>query len=260
MSAPDPDTPSRLVVGSQPVNRRTRPVLPAGAQPPSAAVQQRQQQLRARVELGRPLADGATPAVPRAPLPLAARVQAGVGVVSLSGALFVGQPVAVGVLVLVGSVSLGWVARSLWRRPAGGVAGALAPAVPAQDLAALDALLARAAPALPDEAASSVQALKQDLARLHHRETVARLAMADQAYLHQCVVRYLPDTLEAYLAIPAARRGEALAPGEPTAHAALVQQLAALRDGVQRRLAPAEADAAEALLRQQRFLDQKSRE
>ncbi len=73
-------------------------------------------------------------------------------------------------------------------------------------------------------------------------------------------MRYLPDSLEAFLRIPPARRAKPLAPGQPTADEALVQQLTTLHQGLRRRLQPLHDEAAEALLRQQRFLDIKARE
>ncbi|MCF8206512.1 MAG: hypothetical protein K9J82_15630, partial [Methylotenera sp.] len=61
MPAPPPESSSRLAVGAQPVNRRThRPPAAAGEDAPEP-LKLRQQQLRARHELGRPLAAGPQP-------------------------------------------------------------------------------------------------------------------------------------------------------------------------------------------------------
>ncbi|PTT77626.1 hypothetical protein DBR42_24845 [Pelomonas sp. HMWF004] len=260
MPAPEPDPSSRLAVGSEPVNRRTRRLQPTVAEAQPEAVQQRQQQLRARHALGRPLAAGPQLAQAAAPLPLVARVQAGVGVASLSGALFVSQPLAVGVLVAVGSAGLAWAAHGVWRlRRATGEPGQ-APLLSREALQALDGLLHRAAPELPADAGAALQAVKQALAQAQQPGAADRLGMQDRAFVQQCVARYLPDSLEAYLRMPAARRAQPLAPGQPSADEALVQQLMALHEGLQRRLRPQGDEAAEALLRQQRFLDAKSRE
>lgn len=259
MPAPPPDSSSRLAVGSQPVNRRTHRPLPAADDDAPETLQQRQQQLRARHELGRPLAAGPQPARARAPLPLAARVQAGVGVVSLSGALFVGQPVVVGVLVVVGAVSLTWAARSLWRGPQR-PPGVPSELLPAAALTALDALLVRAAPALPEAAKPLLQRIHASLAQAQQPEAIAALSLQDRAFVLQTVVRYLPDSLDAFLRLPAARRAAPLAEGEPSADEALVQQLSALDERLQRCLRAGHDEAAEALLRQQRFLDAKARE
>jgi hypothetical protein len=260
MPAPAPESSSRLAVGSQPVNRRTRALQPAAIEAQPEAVQQRLQQLRARHELGRPLAAGPRPEAKTAPVPMAARLQAGVGVASLSGSLFVGQPVAVGVLVVVGAASLAWAARGVWKQRR--VAGDTEQEALAQDAAlqALDQLLARAATERPASATAALKAVKQALELAQQPAVRARLAMQDRAFVQLCVERYLPDSLQAYLRIPAARRAEALAPGEPSADAALEQQLATLHEGLQRRLLPLQNEAGEALLRQQRFLDQKARE
>jgi len=260
MPAPEPESSSRLAVGSKPVNRRTRQLQPASAEDRPEVVQQRQQQLRARHELGRPLAAGPRSTAKAAPLPMAARVQAGVGVASLSGALFVSQPVVVGVLVVVGTAGLAWAARGVWRQRR--VPGELSQEalLPSAALQALDQLLARAAPELPAPATAAVKVIKQDLELAQQPALLGRLAMQDRSFVQLCVERYLPDSLEAYLRIPAARRAEPLASGEPSADAALIQQLTTLHEGLQRRLQPLQNDAGEALLRQQRFLDQKSRE
>lgn len=259
MPAPDPESSSRLAVGSQPVNRRTSQRQPSAAKDGSESIQQRQQQLRARHELGRPLAAGPRPAA-ATPLPVAARVQAGVGVASLSGALFVSQPLVVGVLVVIGTAGLAWAARGVWRqRRMPGVA-VLTELLPEAALRELDALLARAAPELPAPAKDVLKAIKQDLELAQQSTVLAPLSMQDRAFVQLSVTRYLPDSLEAYLRIPAARRAQPLASGEPSADAALAQQLTALHEGLQRRLQPLHNEAGEALLRQQRFLDVKSRE
>ena len=253
-----PDPSSRLAVGSQPVNRRTRRVpTPEEVERPEV-LQQRQQQLRARHELGRPLAAGAQPARSAAPLPMAARVQAGVGVVSLSGALFVGDVIAIGVLAVVGTVSLAWAARAVWQRPR--VALTEHIGLPADTLEALDALLVRAAPALPAEATEAVKAIKAALLQAQQPGALAALAPQDRLFVLQCVARYLPDSLEAYLRLPPARRAEPLGEGQPSGDAVLSEQLTTLQQGLARRLQPLQDEAAEALLRQQRFLQAKARE
>lgn len=253
-----PDPNSRLAVGSQPVNRRTRRVPAPDEVERPEVLQQRQQQLRAKHELGRPLSAGPQPARAVAPLPMAARVQAGVGVVSLSGALFVGDALLVGMLAVVGTASLAWAARAVWRRPQVGVAEAIG--LPAQALEALDALLVRAAPALPAAAAESVKAIKAALLMAQQPGALAALAPQDRLFVTQCVARYLPDSLEAYLRLPAARRAEPLGEGQPSGDAVLAEQLTTLQQGLARRLQPLHDEAAEALLRQQRFLQAKSRE
>jgi hypothetical protein len=259
MPAPAPEPSSRLAVGSQPVNRRTRQLQPPGGEDKSEVVQQRQQQLRARHELGRPLAAGPRP-MTAAPLPMAARVQAGVGVASLSGALFVNQPVLVGVLVVIGTAGLGWAARGVWRQHRMPGDPGRAALLSGADLNALDQLLARAAPELPAAATDVLKAIKQDLELAQQPTLPGGLALQDRAFVQLSVTRYLPDSLEAYLRVPAARRREPLASGGPSADAALVQQLTTLHEGLQRRLLPLQNEAGEALLRQQRFLDVKSRE
>ena len=191
---------------------------------------------------------------------MVARVQAGVGVASLSGALFVGQPAVAGVLVIVGTAGLAWAARGVWRQRR--APGEVAPAalLSSAELQALDQLLARAASALPAPAKAALQAIKQDLELAQRPEVLTALALQDRSFVQLCVTRYLPDSLEAYLRIPAVRRAEPLAAGEPSADVAVVQQLTSLHEGLQRRLLPLSGGDGEALLRQQRFLDAKSRE
>jgi hypothetical protein len=252
------DPNSRLAVGSQPVNRRTRRVPAPDEVERPEVLQQRQQQLRAKHELGRPLAAGPQATRVAAPLPVAARVQAVVGVACLSGALFVGDVIAVGGLAAVGTLSLAWAARAVWRRPSVDVADA--GGLPAADLEALDALLVRAAPALPAAATEAVKAVKAALLQAQQPGALAALAPQDRLFVAQCVARYLPDSLEAYLRLSPARRAEPLGEGQPSGDAVLCEQLATLQQGLARRLQPLQEEAAEALLRQQRFLQAKSRE
>lgn len=255
-----PDPTSRLAVGSQPVNRRTRRVPAPDEVERPEALQQRQQQLRARLALGRPLAAGPEAAPPKAPLPVAARVQAGVGVGALSGALFVGEPLVCAMLVVVGAAGLAWAARGVWRQrrvPGAPVSTVL---LSADALQALDALLARAAPALPAAATAALKAVKDDLAQAQQPGVGEVLGPQDRLFVQQCVARYLPDSLDAYLRLPPARRAAPLAEGQPSADEALAAQLQSLHEGLQRRLRPVPDEAAQALLRQQRFLEAKSRE
>ncbi|MGQ0801132.1 MAG: hypothetical protein ACT4NL_13630 [Pseudomarimonas sp.] len=79
----------------------------------------------------------------------------------------------------------------------------------------------------------------------------------DRHYVIECMRRYVPDSLTAYLAIPKAQREVPLATPKTSAVDMLRLQLTQLRDELRLREAQAARSATTNLLRQQRFLDSK---
>lgn len=78
----------------------------------------------------------------------------------------------------------------------------------------------------------------------------------DRLYVVECVRRYLPDSLQSYLAVPRSQRAVALADGG-SAESLLASQLDLLRSELEQREAKLARSAAEQLVRQQRFLQSK---
>ena len=79
----------------------------------------------------------------------------------------------------------------------------------------------------------------------------------DRMYLRECLRRYVPDSVEAYLRVPAAQRIVPLLNDQPCAQTALHQQLDLLLEEIRLREKKIGRSAAEKLANQQRFLASK---
>lgn len=252
------------VVGAKAVNRRTRPRPPAPVAAASAVVQERAAAARARQRVGTPLAE-----LLRAPgnarQPVSGAAIAG-GVLAAGGtvALFLGA--LQGSVLLGGCGALAALAGSgaAWRfrRAPGGPVPEL-PAMPLLDEAAIrafdDAVL-RVTPELPGEAAQALVALKHLIVRIARAPGATgadeHFTFEDRMYVGECVRRYLPDALQAYLAVPKAQRAAPVADGQ-TPQALLLGQLEMLGEALRERERKLARRAAEALLQQERFLKAK---
>ena len=272
MKDSDPDRPdSRYVIGTAPVNRRTvDPHWLEQQTPAPAHLVERARQLRQRHELGAPLAElvshGATHAA-RAAVPGTAvgGLIAGTALLPLaafSGSLWLGLALGGAAALLLGYA--GWRITAARRAalPAGWAAGR-APLVAAQALEALDRVMASVAPELDDALLDQLMRLKHTLVRVIELDRAAEataFSSEDQLYLQQCIKRYLPDSLLAYLNVPATHRHRSLAHDGSTPAQALAKQLALIQQDLDQREQHAVAAASEALLRQQRFLQAKTRQ
>ena len=266
------DTDRKYVSASAPVNRRTARVADSET-PPGPLASARQKKAAARALLGPPLADrlqAAQPASPDAtrgsPLGAGRIVQAllatasGCGVVlgALQSSLALGAAGAAG---LIGAAT--WaVADTLRRRRATTVRKAAAlPAFDGDMLRRLDDLCDAIAPDLPREVCAQLVDLKDRFARiaglLERTDVDEQFTSDDRMYLIESLRRYLPDTLLAYLAVPAAHRHDQPLDGGGTAAALLAGQLGLLQSELQAREDKLARAAGAALLRQQRFLQSK---
>ena len=262
--------------------------------PAPAALQQRIERVHTRNRFGAPLleqlaASRASAQAPASGAQIALGVLAACGaVVALLGAIQSLVLVLVSGAVLAGCGALGGVivqrktaaaaqasaAAPGWGgggAPRGGVmaqpnppaaaqAGAAPPAWfdPAA-LAAFDAALETAAAELDDDNAAQLLAIKAAFQRLAPQAGAPdeHFTVDDRLYLRECLRRYVPDSVTAYLRVPAAQRSEALLDGQPCAQSALRQQLDLLLEEILLREKKIGRSAAEPLLSQQRFLDAK---
>lgn len=250
----------RYLIGSKPVNRRTAPKdTEVRAKSPVVLARLQHRQLRNR--LGAPLADllrqdrGHTDRLSTGTI-VASMLAAGASVGIFLGWLH-GSPLAAGasVATLLGAVLLA--VKSTSRRRAEPVASTL---LEARNVAAFDTAIAALEGRVVPELVSSLSDLKQQLARMASSPaagaTNEHFTVEDRLYLNECVRRYIPDTLEAYLSVNAAVRAEA-AEGQVGLQMAL-EQLALLRTELDRREQKLVRSATESLHRQQRFLQAKS--
>jgi len=264
MTQPDP---SKYVASSGPVNRRTtgrRDPLPTA--PVNPVVQERLAAAKARHRLGPPLAEQllVRPAVARPPIKPLAVAGAILSAASATGLFLAWLQLS---WLLASAAAVGLLAGVLLvvrNSRSDGAAPSEAPP-PAQlfdeaQLQAIDRTLDRLAPELPDGVATELVEFKHLVVRIGRHPGAAvineNFTLEDRMYVRECITRYLPDSLEGYIAVPARDRGTTLADGQ-SAESLLAGQLAMLRSELERREARMAIAAAEPLLKQQRFLKAK---
>jgi hypothetical protein len=219
-------------------------------------------QVRAR--LGRPVAEqvrarSASPAARLRPMTI-------VGVlVATASAVAILLSAIQGTALLGAAGGIGCIAGGLlaWRRQRRSVAPVPPEAGPLFDdvsLQALDRVEHEVALEVPEHIAAQLAGFNQLIVRLARHGAVAvdaEFTIEDRMYLTECVRRYLPDTLQSYLAVPRNQRTAKLLEDGQSAQDLLESQLDLLRAELQRREAKLARSAAEQLLRQQRFLSAK---
>ena len=256
---------NRYVVAQRPVNRRTADPGLLEDEHLHPQLKQRTRQLLQRHELGLPLAERLAQAAASPARVPAASVAALIGGTALLPVAALSSPWWLRAASVAAAVALyGWAWHGI-RREAQLRASPTAHAAPLVDtrtLADLDVVLERVAPELPQAQLEALVALKDKLARvvLAARAVGASdtLSIEDRLYLHECVRRYIPDSLLAYLNVPAEHRNRPLGTDGATATDTLASQLALIQQALDEKDAKCAAGAAEALLQQQRFLQAKA--
>lgn len=274
-SQPQPS--QRFASSSGPVNRRTvRQPLEVSPPPQAhASLRQRMAQVQARHRLGQPLSQrlavggsnrlrGATPA---------ASVGAA-GALALAGVGLLLAGLQASWLLGAASVGLTGLAAGLWmvaRRQSAASSLAEQPLLPLFDataLAKLDEVLHHLASEMTEAQLAPLRGLADTLERmapLMRRVGVnEQFTQEDHFYVTECVRRYLPDTLQAYLQVPRHNRSQP-APASldagtgpaPSADELLATQLALLQTELGRREKALTSASTEALQKQQRFLKAK---
>lgn len=157
-------------------------------------------------------------------------------------------------LALLGA--LGWVKGVKRSVPEIGIS---APLFDKTTLTTFDEALQATAPELSPTVHAVLRRIKTALAQAaHHVGPVdEHFTQDDRMFLVECVRRYIPDSLEAFLRVPPEHRSQALSPQEPSPEDALTQQLLTLQDEIEKRSKKIGRSAAEDLLKQQRFLESK---
>jgi hypothetical protein len=282
-----PPRSDRYASATQPINSRTAPAQ--GKQTASRAsatptvlppgFRDRMVRLAAQKRLGpglvQALARGAGPSPLSAGVVLMALGGTAAGVVAillgLRGAL---PEFAVATVVSLGLFAGAWVRRSRERNPIGRARTGKLPLDEAS-LQALDTVCENVAPALQADAVAALRGIKASLVRmlpmLNAAEVDGHFTRDDLSYTVELVRRYLPDTLEAYLRVPAAQRGQATdgqssdkAPdkssGQSSADALLLAQLRLLQTELNQRETRLGQLRTGALEQQGRFLEAKSQQ
>lgn len=261
-----PQAGQRFASSSGPVNRRTvrQPVELAPAPQAHASLRQRMAQVQARHRLGTPLSQRLMSGSPGHSRTTTPAVSIGAAVALALGG--VGMLLAVlqaSWLLGVGAVGLIGVAVGLWvvaRRQSAAsevAAQTLLPRFDTTALAQLDEVLHHLASEMSEAQLVPLRQLADTLERmapLMRRVGVnEQFTQEDHFYVTECVRRYLPDTLQAYLQVPRHSRTLA-APDASSADDLLATQLALLHTELARREQALNRASTEALEKQQRFL------
>lgn len=290
-NTPPPPRSERYASAAKPVNSRTAPTsahqtalrAPATATATATAFPPGFRDRMARMAAQKRLGPSLSQALARGegPSPLSAGVvlmvlggtAAGVAAIllALRGAML---EFAIAMVAALGLFAGAWVRRNRERNPAGRPALGKLP-IDDASLRALDAVCERIAPALhPTLQADSVAALrgiKASLVRmlplLNAAEVDGHFTRDDLSYTVEFVRRYLPDTLEAYLLVPALQRGQATdgqssgqSSLQSSADALLLAQLRLLQTELNQRETRLGQLRTGALEQQGRFLQAKSQQ
>lgn len=268
-----PEEDSRLISGDGPINRRTALKQQHSARQerdqrePHAALQERIERMHTRNRFGVSLVDHLSSSRVSAQKPASgAQIALGVlaacgGIVALLGAIqSLMLLVVVGITIAAGS-AVGW---KILHDKANAASRLGAGAMPARlfdpaSLAAFDTALEKAAAELDEANAARLLAIKEAFKRIGNQAASPdeHFTVDDRLYLRECLRRYVPDSVAAYLGVPVAQRGQQLLTDQPCAQVALRQQLDLLLDEIRLRETKIGRSAAEQLVRQQRFLDSK---
>ena len=164
----------------------------------------------------------------------------------------------------------GWITAGLYLAGwAAGSAGARAPAVERriedsltveQTLEHFDELVQRVKPQLTPEMHAHLASVRASVAEVLPRLVGARSHDADLFTVRETVLRYLPETLANYVALPPVFRSSHALEGGKTARDLLAEQLALLDDKLREIVANVAAADAQALLANGKFLEAKFRQ
>ena len=272
MNPPEPHK-QRYARATAPVNLRTaarerQPTLPVN---PAARRSLRQRMARSHAQhlLGQPLREQLAPRAAHTRTP-PSTIMLALGL-TLSGMGLLTAWWQASAAIASGAAALGlgtagltalWRRRALVTGPGHGSTRGTAPAFDPQAIAALDEVLARLGPLVPPPVLEQLTGLKKTLVRiaplLASTGVNELFTRDDRFYVSELVRRYLPDTLTAFLQVPAAQRGTQGADGR-TALQLLEEQLSLLQTELSRREALLVQVAGEALQQQHRFLQAKHR-
>lgn len=157
-------------------------------------------------------------------------------------------------LIVAGSYGIG----ALAAHDGGELQTQLDPAMNVQDVVAgVGRLAAESQKRLPPEIAALVGEIATDVAGVLPRLAAHGAASAAFNDVRATATTYLPDTLNAYLAVPAAYRTSAPIEGGKTARQIVVDQLTVLAAKMREIAQNAASDDAQALLANGRFLKER---
>jgi hypothetical protein len=129
-----------------------------------------------------------------------------------------------------------------------------------QTLERLDGLVARASPHLNDDMRRGLASIRTSVAEVLPRLLASAAAGDDLFVVRETVLRYLPETLANYVALPPAFRATHVLQGGRTARDLLADQLRLLDQKLREVVANVAASDAQALVANGQFLEAKFRQ
>ncbi|OWQ46851.1 hypothetical protein CDL60_10585 [Roseateles noduli] len=172
-------------------------------------------------------------------------------------------------LLFAGVIDRGWLAITAGLYVAGLLLGRRQPELERaiedslgfeQTMQRLDEVIAHAVPHLPEEAKPRLAAIRDAVAEVLPRLRGTGLHSEDLFTVRQTVLRYLPETLANYVALPPAFRvSHALKDGK-TARQLLAEQLSLLETQMREIVANVAKQDAQALIANGHFLEEKFRQ
>ena len=267
-----PESKGKFAVSNGPVNRRTAAPAQRAAKPNTApVVVSRLRAAQAKHRLGAPLAQrlagGSTSGSAGRPIRASVIAQSigctvsgvGVFVAGIQGA----WPAAgLGAAAFLALGAWAWRGYRAQRTPANHDAERVVMVVDAADLERLDGLLEQvgklSAPATVDLLVAFKETLIRCVTLASEAQTSSALLSEDTLFIGQTVRRYVPDSLQAFLKVPAAERDTCAMDDGKTATILLREQLQLIEQKIKQCEARLNLQSGEALLQQQRFLAAKT--
>ena len=256
----------KYVTSTRPVNRRTAAKQSMQAQAVNPIVRERLALAQARNQFGAPLAEQLRPsdfAAHRKSLSSLSILGAVCSAASAGTLLLAGIQLSLP-LAIVGGVALSPSLLMIFYGRRKAVARFQAPAIfDEASVQAFDTMMHEIASEVPQEIADQLSAIKQQLIRLARlSETLLvdeNFTMDDRMYLTESVRRYLPDSLQSYLAIPQNQRSTQILEQGQTAVSLLLSQISLVQAELAKIEVKLTKSAANELVKQQRFLESKAK-
>ena len=264
-----PSDESRLISADGPINRRTALIqqrrLEESEAPAHPEIQARLLRMQRRNAMGEPLAQQIvfeathTRQAISGPMIASGVVTACGAVLGVLGLIESSVVATVGGLCisLAGAISLILLQRSHAKKQ--GLTIQPPPLFELTILEAFDRLLDESSAALGDDAIERLTSIKASVVHIaqHANGVDEYFTHEDRLFLRECLRRYIPDTLDAFMRVPANQRNTQLLDGQASAQALLLDQLSSLQQEVALREKKIGRSAAEGLMKQNRFLEAK---
>lgn len=266
MSSSDP----KYVTGNRPVNQRTTPLPDVTTQAIHPVVKERMAAMKAKHQFGAPLADQLHRSRGKSkPATISATMIFSTVLIIISSLALVMAMIEKSTIISGISISgllfgLFFLHRSVRaKRRTLEVEIQNPPLFDEASLTAFDQVLERTGQELEEDLVVQLKCIKSQILRIakltDHANVNDYFSMEDRHYLSESLRRYLPDSLQSYLQVPITARATKMLNTDHTANDLLRQQLTLLQNEFNKHEQNLAQSAAENLLRQQRFLEAKTK-